>query len=928
MSVENAATFISRISYWWFNRLLQLANLSKVRVKRSAHSLHSTFEKQWQDQQNHYEKSHRHEGQRSEKDALLFPGPAGPDASLLCSILLTFHPTLLTVTLLRLSSDLLSLMFPIITRWAILFYEGQPVLDWEGYTYALALLGALCCHAVFQQLHERHSKMTVAKAQAALSAALHRKFVPQYGLSENLSPPAAVISLLAEDIRRVSELVSTLPQIPFSPAMAVLYLACLWRELGPAMLVGVTLLLFVIFASSAVQRRVQLLQRTQMEVREESGKLHKEMLREIKMLKFLVWEPWLQLRLTDARERELEVLRILGYLTAFLMLDRICVPFLVSLFSLAVFVLVDDGNVLTVAQVFTSLCLFKLLRPLLADLTAFPSLLTQGSGVALRHYLQAFGWHWVLLLLLVQTGVFMVCVAGDWLLSVWMGEAKEVQGLEEWRELRCSRLSVYAVLGLLQAVLVCCAAFCLTRGSLRASASLHAQLLDNVLHLPLTVFYKTDPTFLLHSLTEDMYTVDEWLPTHLHTWVSCLLEVIGIMLLITFIIPVISLAVCPVTLLFLVMKSKEGQEFYLRRHLKSLQQHLLFHFNGITFDRWAALQSEVVSGIFLLLVTLFLLGSQRSSDSGTVALALVYSLNMRGALHHFTHTCSDLRKDALSIQRISQYAHMGKEAPWTLTHRQTPPPSWPEQGEIEFRQYETEPCTPLAPAFRGLTFCISKGEKVGVVSRNRAETEGLVSCLFRAVEASAGIILIDGLDVASVGPRDLRCHLQLIPQSPVLLSDSLRANLDPLGQYTDAQLWRALELSLLKERVRLLPNQLLHPVQEGGASLSPGQRRQLCLARAMLGRTRVLLVEDSLPSVDTETEHLLQQVIEREFTNCTVLMMSQNPHKVMHTDRVLVLDEGHIVEFDTPTNLLQEGVWFTQLAKDIQTQDCIKQVNK
>ncbi|XDV47558.1 hypothetical protein PO909_017158, partial [Leuciscus waleckii] len=531
----------------------------------------------------------------------------------------------------------------------------------------------------------------------------------------------------------------------------------------------------------------------------------------------------------------------------------------------------------------------------------------------------------------------------DAVLSVWTGEAKEVQGLEEWRELRNSRLSAYALLGLLQALLVCCAAYCLTCGSLRASHTLHSELLSDVLHLPVHS-QKTDAGWSLQSFTQDMQVVDEELAKHLHSWLRSLLDILSTITLIIFIMPVFSLAVCPLIMLFLRIQSHFSSGHIRIRHieanpvvsvtslecvthcvevplsgpkhrqvclmhcLQASHQNLLVKYNRIITESWAVLQFDGVAGIVLFLVSLILLETQ--PDSGLVALALICAFNIKEALRRYPQAASDINTDMLSMQRFCEFAKVGKEAEWTVTHR--PPFDWPRHGEVKFRNYESEAASNCTPALRGINLTILKGEKIGVISRGKADTDSLVSCLFRTVEARSGAVLIDDVNITRMSLHDLRSRLQIISQIPVLFSGPLRANLDPFAQHTDAQVWLALELCHLKERVQQLPAQLLHPVQRTSLTFSFGQRRLLCLARALLARVKILLVEEALPCVDIETEGLVRQLIHTEFKDCTVLWLAQNPLTVMHTDRVLVLNNGQAVKFDAPSTVFQQGPLFSQ----------------
>ncbi|XP_042608058.1 multidrug resistance-associated protein 1-like isoform X1 [Cyprinus carpio] len=987
---------INRVVVMGHRGLLQLCDLCKLYNEESVHTPSSVFEHEWEKQQNCNERLDLEED--SGRESLLVSRNTNTGYSLLYAIWVTFRPALVKVALLRLSTDIFSILVPLTLRWVILFSERQAVFDWAGYTYSLVVLGAVCCCAVSQHHFEKHSRIVAANAQAVLAGFLYRKTLPFSHSSQQQSNTTRGTDLLRE-VEKVTELVVTLACLWSTPLRVALCLGLLWGELGPGVLVGVALLLVLIPVNSAVERKAKQLQRTQLIIMERSEQLIKEMLHKYQALKFLTWESWFQQRVTESRARELEILRILGYLTAFSMLNSICMPFLVGFSSIAVFVLVDDGNVLTPSQICTSLCFFRLLRPPLLELLGLFCVLKQaqqslchlekiflrkdlgttqlvttkeelpsdgfqqpcdrckdkhshsdeksdhdlsqkGSGKARMLYLRAFGWHWLSVSLLVYLSVCAVSLAQDGILSVWTGEAKEVQGLEGWKELRNSRLSAYALLGLLQAFLVCCAAYCLTCASLRASHILHSKLLSDVLHMPMHS-QKTDMRQLLQAFTQDMQVIDEELPKHLHSWLKSLLDILSTITLICFIMPVFSLAVCPLIILFLRLQSRfysahshirhmganpvaslecvtqcvedplsgpKHREVCLTHCLQALNQNLLVKYNKINTESRAALRLDGIAGIVLFLVTLILLETE--PDSGLVVLALICAFNIKKAVHRYPQAASDINMDMLSMQNLCEFAKVEKEAAWKKSYR--PPKDWPQYGEVKFRNYESEASSNGTPALRGINLTILKGEKIGVVSRGKTDTDALVSSLFRSVEARSGAVLIDDINIARMGLLDLRSRLQIISQVPVLFSGPLRANLDPFAQHTDAQVWLALELCHLKELVRLLPAQLLHPVQRTSLAYSFGQRRLLCLARALLARVRILLVEEALPGVDLETEDLVRQLIHTEFKHCTVLWLTQNPLTVMHTDRVLVLNKGQAVNVDAPSTLLQQGPLFSQ----------------
>merc|ERR1712083_251464 len=199
------------------------------------------------------------------------------------------------------------------------------------------------------------------------------------------------------------------------------------------------------------------------------------------------------------------------------------------------------------------------------------------------------------------------------------------------------------------------------------------------------------------------------------------------------------------------------------------------------------------------------------------------------------------------------------------------------------------------------------GKKVGIVGRTGAGKSTLTVALFRIVESALGKIRIDGRDISEIGLHDLRNKLTIIPQDPVLFSGTLRMNLDPFSAYSDQQIWAALEQSHLKTYVTDLDNGLEHEVQEGGENLSVGQRQLVCLARALLRKTKVLILDEATAAIDLETDDLIQATIRSEFFDCTVLTIAHRLNTILDSSRVLVLDAGKIAEFDSPEALLQNN---------------------
>ena len=214
-------------------------------------------------------------------------------------------------------------------------------------------------------------------------------------------------------------------------------------------------------------------------------------------------------------------------------------------------------------------------------------------------------------------------------------------------------------------------------------------------------------------------------------------------------------------------------------------------------------------------------------------------------------------------------------------------------------------------------FTVDGGKRVGIVGRTGAGKSSLTLALFRLIERAGGKILIDGIDIASLGLHQLREKLTIIPQDPVLFSGTLRSNLDPFDAFNDDDVWRALSQSHLKDFATGLPDGLEHKIVEGGDNLSVGQRQLVCLARALLRKTKVLILDEATAAVDLETDDLIQATIRSEFSECTVLTIAHRLNTIMDSSKVMVLDAGMIREFNTPEKLLADkSTIFFSMAKN------------
>ncbi|KAM6095061.1 multidrug resistance-associated protein 1-like isoform 3-T3 [Chlamydotis macqueenii] len=565
-------------------------------------------------------------------------------------------------------------------------------------------------------------------------------------------------------------------------------------------------------------------------------------------------------------------------------------------------------------------------------------------------YLQAFGWQWMWLTIAAYLGQNALAIGQNLWLSTWTAETAKVSDFTEWKQSQNYKLRIYGLLGFIQGLLVCGGAYVLTRGSLSASRVLHHQLLDNVLHLPLQHFEINPVGQIINRFTKDLFIVDFRFHYYLRTWLNCTLDVIGTILVITstsplFIVVVIPLGYFYVTIQrYYIASSRQirrlagashspvishfsetlvgrstirafgHQERFIRKNNDVVYENLVYFYNNVISNRWLSVRLEFLGNLMVFFAALFVVLSGNTVSSSTVGLSISYALNIIQSLNFWVRKACEIETNAVSIERVCEYAKMDKEEPWIMSKR--PPVGWPDRGIIEFVNYKAQYRKDLGLALNDLSFQTQSKEKVGIVGRTGAGKSTLASCLFRVLEGSEGKIIVDGIDISTIGLHDLRGNLNIIPQDPVLFSGTLQSNLDPLGKHSDLELWEVLELCDLKDFVQSLPKKLLHEISEGGENLSVGQRQLVCLARVLLRKTKILVLDEATASVDMETDNLVQSTIKREFYNCTILTIAHRLHTVMDSERVLVLDAGRILEYDTPRNLLQRKGAFSEMVAE------------
>ncbi|KAM8705385.1 hypothetical protein ACLKA7_009792 [Drosophila subpalustris] len=474
----------------------------------------------------------------------------------------------------------------------------------------------------------------------------------------------------------------------------------------------------------------------------------------------------------------------------------------------------------------------------------------------------------------------------------------------------------------------------------KSSTTLHNRMFQGVTRAAMH-FFNTNPSGrILNRFSKDLGQVDEILPSVMMDVMQIFLCILGIIVVLCIVNVWYLLVTFILVCIFYLLRS-----FYLTtsRDVKRLEaitrspiySHLSASLNGLATIRAFGAQKELISefdnfqdmhssGFYMFLATsrafgywldlvcvlyiaivtlsFFLFAPENGGDVG---LAITQAMGMTGMVQWGMRQSAELENTMTSVERVVEYEDLEPEGEFDSKPNKKPPKDWPDEGKIVFDDLSLRyfPDKDADYVLRSLTFDIQACEKIGIVGRTGAGKSSLINALFR-LSYNEGSILIDRRNTSDLGLHDLRSKISIIPQEPVLFSGTMRYNLDPFDEYSDAKLWESLEEVKLKEVVADLAGGLSSKISEGGTNFSVGQRQLVCLARAILRENRILVMDEATANVDPQTDALIQNTIRNKFKDCTVLTIAHRLHTVMDSDKVLVMDAGRAVEFGSPFELL------------------------
>ncbi|KZV99859.1 hypothetical protein EXIGLDRAFT_668146 [Exidia glandulosa HHB12029] len=514
---------------------------------------------------------------------------------------------------------------------------------------------------------------------------------------------------------------------------------------------------------------------------------------------------------------------------------------------------------------------------------------------------------------------------------------------------------IYLALQLTSLLLIVGGMFPRIWSSLHASRVLFAEMLDSVVRSPTRFFDKTPAGRILNRFSKDVDSIDSGLQEVMNytsrEFISFLVATATITISIPpFIIALVFLVWLhlyfargyttasrdlvrltattrsPVITTFgellqgLTTLRAFGYEVKFRKTMfEQLDKfHSAFYLNTVC-EYWLRYRFDILGAFTFLLSALISLYLELSP--GLTAIVLVQAQGVVESIYHGLLFYVMVESDMNGVERIEEYIALPPEPP---RHLPDVPAHWPPaNADIVYDNVVLRYAPDLEPVLRGVSFTVKAGEKIGIVGRTGSGKSTLAMSLFRFVDPDEGRILVGGMDITHMGVEDLRASLTFIPQDAVLFSGTIRDNLDPFGEHTDAECLNVLRMVQLPvdaadtlATTSQIPSQsgavpsaqtlvtLDSKVSEGGANWSAGQRQLIAMARALLRNTGITVFDESTASVDFETDKKIQQTIRAHFKDGILLTIAHRLQTIIDYDRVLVLQEGKIVEFDTPARLI------------------------
>ncbi|XP_053398618.1 ATP-binding cassette sub-family C member 5-like isoform X2 [Mercenaria mercenaria] len=476
------------------------------------------------------------------------------------------------------------------------------------------------------------------------------------------------------------------------------------------------------------------------------------------------------------------------------------------------------------------------------------------------------------------------------------------------------------------------------KASIVASNRLHAKCLDKVMKAPMSFFDSNPVGRILNRFSKDLDEGDVFIPQVTNSFLQIFTLVLLSVAMSAFITPWILIAIVPMVIVFYIMKQISTVSVRQLKRLENISRSPLISHVNVTsqglptivayrqqerffekctgvgdvasmsiflFDasmRWIGLRLDLMAGMMTVSTSLIFVLTKGLIPPASAGLVLGLCGKTVSIVQFLVRLMNETEARFTSVERLHEYnTTLSSEAQHAKKFAK---PDWPENGSVSFHNVVMRYRPDMDPVLSSVNFVISPREKVGIVGRTGAGKSSLAAALFRLVELGAGSIVIDGEDISALHLSTIRSKMSTITQEPVLFAGTIRYNIDPFSLYSDDSIWEALDKVHIKEKIVQFDEGLEVIVEENGENFSVGERQLICLARAVLRSSKILLLDEATANIDTSTDAMIQETIRECFSDCTVITIAHRLNTVLHSDKIIVLDSGQVMECASPQDLL------------------------
>ena len=530
--------------------------------------------------------------------------------------------------------------------------------------------------------------------------------------------------------------------------------------------------------------------------------------------------------------------------------------------------------------------------------------------------------------------------------DLWLAYWSEPENQKGGNSQKWTFFSIYSSLGISSAVFIFLRIYLLSYGIIKLMRSLHTDMIDKLVKAPINIFHETVPRGQIYNrLSKDLDGL-QFSIYMIGNFLVGMLSVLGSVILCSFydlysllFIPFLSLVGYFLTSYYLngsrqlsrleavsrspllntisetipginTIRAFDKTAFYKAKYFDQVNTCLKIGISSSGIYYWFSLQFDFLGLLFLAYLVITTLLKENELSSQNVAIMFTYSVVLQKNLAYLFTSAARLETNMVGMERCTKYTEIPSERPSVIEDKDATliKQHWPSEGRIRFENYSVRYRPNTEVVLKNINFSVNGNERIGVVGRTGSGKSTICLCLFRLLEPLTGTIYIDDQDITEIGLDLLRQNLTIIPQDPCLMAGTLKYNIDPLEMNNADEILRILreigfeETDSEKENGNLLERE----IEQNGANLSVGEKQLVCIARAILRKTKIIVMDEATASIDMKTEEKIQDIIHNTMKNCTIVTIAHRIKTIINYDRILVLDDGKVMEFDKPDVLLAD----------------------